>query len=103
MTDYLRFFVALIIVLGLIALFAWIARRFRLGGLAGASMMSGRLAIVENLPIDGRQRLVLIRRDDRESLVLIGQDRSLVIESGIERPREPVAAMKAVKSAMSPS
>ncbi len=103
MTDYLRFLLALVVVLGLIALFAWIVRRFRLGGLAGPTMTSGRLAIVETLPIDGRQRLVLIRRDECENLVLIGQDQSLVIESRIERPKEPVAAMKAVKSAMSPS
>jgi flagellar protein FliO/FliZ len=83
MTDYLRFLVALIAVLGLIMLLAWVARRFRLGGLAGPAGPSGRLAVVETLPIDGRQRLVLIRRDDREHLILLGQERSLVIESGV--------------------
>lgn len=83
-TDYLRFFVALIAVLGLIALCAWVARRFRLGGLVGSAVKSGRLEVIETLPIDGRQRLVLLRRDDREHLLMLGQDRSVVIESCIE-------------------
>jgi flagellar protein FliO/FliZ len=83
MTDYLRFLIALIVVLGLIGLFAWVARRFRLGGLSDSMRNTGRLQVVESLPIDGRQRLLLIRRDDREHLLLIGQERSAVIESGI--------------------
>ncbi|MGI9510670.1 MAG: FliO/MopB family protein [Geminicoccaceae bacterium] len=83
MTDYLRFIVALVAVLGLIALLAWAARRFRLGGLAGAATATGRLEIVTVLPIDGRQRLALIRRDDREHLLLLGPERSIVIEDGI--------------------
>lgn len=101
MTDYLRFLLALVAVLGLIALFAWIVRRFRLGGLAGSVMKSGRLEIVETLPIDGRQRLVLIRRDEREHLILMGQERSVLIENGIERLKEPAAPMKAANQAVS--
>lgn len=93
MTDYLRFLLALIAVLALIMLFAWIIRRFRLGGFAGSAMTSGRLQVVETLPVDGRQRLVLIRRDDREHLLLIGQERSAVIESGIQtKATHPAAA-----------
>ena len=90
-SDYLRFVVALVAVLGLILLFAWIARRFRLGGLAGAAAKSGRLEVVESLPIDGRQRLVLIRRDACEHLVLVGQERSVVLESGIDNPGKRLA------------
>lgn len=99
-TDYLRFVLALVAVLGLIALFAWIARRFRLGGFSGSAMKSGRLEIVETLPVDGRQRLVLIRRDAKEHLILVGQDRSIVIENAIERPKEPMAAVKLGKPSM---
>ena len=91
MTDYLRFVFALVAVLGLILLFAWVARRFRLGGLAGSPLASGRLTVVETLPIDGRQRLVLIRRDNREHLLLLGQERSLVIEAGVDVPRQDPA------------
>jgi flagellar protein FliO/FliZ len=81
--DYLRFFAALALVLGLIGLCAWLARRFRLSGLAGAAAPSGRLAVIETLPIDGRRRLALIRRDDQEHLLMIGQERCDVIETGI--------------------
>lgn len=93
MTDYLRFFGALIAVLGLVLLFAWTARRFRLGGFAGSAMHSGRLAVVETMPVDGRRRLVLIRRDDREHLLLLGQERALVIESGVRTGTTRLAAM----------
>jgi flagellar protein FliO/FliZ len=85
-TDYMRFLLALASVIGMIALLAWCARRFRLGGFVGATLNSGRLAVIETLPVDGRQRLVLIRRDHREHLLLLGQERSLVIESGFETP-----------------
>ena len=89
MTDYLRFLLALAAVLGLIALFAWAVRRFRLGEFAGSAMNAGRLEVVQTLPIDGRQRLVLVRRDDREHLLMIGQERPVVIECGIMPPRTP--------------
>jgi FliP family len=60
--DYGRFLAALLFVLGLIALTAWLARRFRLGPGAppGAER---RLALVETMPLDARRKLVLIRRD----------------------------------------
>jgi len=93
LTDYLRFIIALVAVLGLIALFAWVARRFRLGGLAGSAMTSGRLEVIETLPIDGRQRLILIRRDDREHLLLLGQEQSVVVETGVDVPKTRLAAM----------
>ena len=101
-TDYLRFLLALAAVLGLITLFAWGARRFRLGGLAGAAMASGRLEVVESLPIDGRQRLVLIRRDDREHLLLLGTERSLVIENGVAPPTGARAVEEVAHSEVSP-
>ncbi|MGE4220666.1 MAG: FliO/MopB family protein [Alphaproteobacteria bacterium] len=92
--DYFRFLVALGFVLGLIALAAWLARRFGLGGLmagqaARASRRTARrLGVVEMAPLDARRRLVLIRRDEVEHLLLLGPDGDRVIESGIR----PVAA-----------
>lgn len=103
-TDYLRFLVALVAVLGMIGLFAWVARRFRLGGLAGLAVSSGRLQVIETLPIDGRQRLVLIRRDDREHLLLLGQERSIVIESDVEAATDKrLAIVEAAEPVASPS
>jgi flagellar protein FliO/FliZ len=82
-TDYLRFVLALVLVLGLIALFAWLIKRFRIGAFAGGAG-SGRLRVVESLALDPRQRLVIIRRDDLEHLILIGPDGGRLIEGGIQ-------------------
>lgn len=86
--SYPRYLVSLIFVLGLIGLFAWLLRRF-----GPPSRLRGpgkrRLSIVEILPVDARRRLVLLRRDDTEHLILIGQGQDLVVESGIEPPHEP--------------
>lgn len=80
---YSRFLIALVVVLVLLAIFAWLARRF---GFAGRNFAAGgrrRLAIVEVMPIDGKRRLVLLRRDRVEHLILLGSDNAIVIESGI--------------------
>lgn len=49
-----------------------------------------RLKIVESLPIDPRRRLVILRRDDREHLVILGPTGETVIETGIESPQDEV-------------
>jgi flagellar protein FliO/FliZ len=77
----LKFALAFLLVLGLIALCAWALRRFGLGG-AIRPTRGRRLAVVESLALDPRHRLVLVRRDDREHLLLIGTGET-VIESGI--------------------
>lgn len=83
-TTYLRFVVALILVIGLILGFAWVMRRFGFGGgLQGALGRKRRLATVETTIIDSRNRVVLVRRDDVEHLLLIGPNTSQVIERGI--------------------
>jgi flagellar protein FliO/FliZ len=45
-----------------------------------------RLGVAEVKVIDAKHRLVLIRRDDKEHLILLGGDRDLVIETGIDAP-----------------
>jgi flagellar protein FliO/FliZ len=80
---YLRFALALILVLGLIALLAWLLRRFGMG----MKMSKGRrLGILEVQMLGPRHRLMLIRRDDVEHLVIVGPGSETVIESGIKRP-----------------
>jgi flagellar protein FliO/FliZ len=62
--TYLRFAIALVLVLGLIGLAAWLARRYGMGGrIAGKGLKRGRrLAITEVSPVDPKRRLVLGRR-----------------------------------------
>ncbi len=88
--DYFRFLLALVFVVGLIGLLAVLIRRFGNGAqfLTTRKGRDRRLGIVETLPIDTRRRLVLLRRDDKEHLVLFGAADELLIESDIsaERP-----------------
>ena len=84
LSDYFRFVIALAFVLGLIGLLAWGAKRS--GFIARPSIASGReqrLAILEVSPLDAKHRLVLIRRDDAEHLVLLGGTSDLLIERDI--------------------
>lgn len=87
---YLRFALALILVLGLIALLAWLLRRFGMG----VKMTKGRrLGIVEAQMLGPRHRLMLIRRDDVEHLVIVGPASETVIEGGIRRGESFAAAL----------
>lgn len=87
---YLRFMFALVLVLALIGALTWAARRFGLGGqLTPNTGKSARLSIVEVRTMDSRRKLVLVRRDACEHLVLLGPSQDLLLESGIPAP-DPV-------------
>ena len=90
--SYFRFVVALAFVLALIGAMAWLARRF---GFAPPSRLPGqprRLQVVETLAVDARRRLVLVRRDQTEHLILVGGANELTVETGIRSPETPVPA-----------
>ncbi len=81
---YLRFALALLFVLALIGILVAVARRFGFGYATPAKKGHGRrLSIVEVMPIDTKRRLVLVRRDDREHLILLGQTSETLVEDGI--------------------
>lgn len=86
-----RFVIALVFVLGLIGVLAIVAKRAGLSPRATRPTpgTKKRLSIVEVMAVDAKRRLVLIRRDDREHLVLLGVDRDLVIESNVAAPPKP--------------
>lgn len=46
-----------------------------------------RLEIVDQAMVDGRRKLVMIRRDDKEHLIMTGGPVDVVIETGIDSPR----------------
>lgn len=82
-----RFFIAFLVVFILIGLTAWLVRRFGTGRL-GAQSARGRqprLAVIDAAPVDGRRRLVLIRRDNIEHLLMIGGPSDVVVETNIVR------------------
>ena len=83
-TTYLRFILALILVLGLIMGLAWVLKRLGLRRRRAVRWpASRRLSTVESAALDSRHKVVLVRRDDVEHLVLIGPNTSQVIERGI--------------------
>ena len=84
---YSRFLIAQIGVLALIGLLTWLARRFGLGGkLVPNKGPERRLSIVEVMTLDSRRKLVLLRRDATEHLVLLGSGQDVLVESGIDGP-----------------
>lgn len=83
--TYIQFLLALLFILALIGGLAWAARRFKVGDrLVASTGGSRRLSIVEIRPVDARRKLILLRRDNREHLVLLGPTQDLLLESGIE-------------------
>ena len=104
LAEYLRFFLALGFVLLLIAILAALVRRSGLGDRLAVTKNSGerRLDLVEVRPLDAKRKLVLLRRDDREHLVLLGSGSDLLIESDI--PADPARASATAETAarMSP-
>jgi flagellar protein FliO/FliZ len=85
------FFFAFIAVLALIGLATWLVRRFagnRLGAGANRGRMP-RLAVVDAAAVDGRRRLVLVRRDNIEHLLMIGGPSDIVVEPNIVRATPP--------------
>jgi len=99
-----QFFLAFVVVLGLIGATAWAVRRFgagRIGG-AGTRGRQPRLGVVDYASVDGRRRLLLLRRDNVEHLVMIGGPTDVVVETNIVRataaPRD-IAIPRAVAAA----
>lgn len=84
--HYLRFILSLVAVLGLIFAALWLVRTRLPGVMAGRIGAGRRLALVESLTVDVKHRLVLVRRDDREHLLLLGGARPVVVERDCPRP-----------------
>jgi flagellar biogenesis protein FliO len=83
----LTFFFAFVAVLALIGVAAWLVRRFA-GNRLGTSPNRGRmprLAVIDAAAVDGRRRLVLVRRDNIEHLLMIGGPTDIVVEANIVR------------------
>ena len=81
-----RFFIAFLVVLALIGLTAWLVRRFGANRLGTSTRgRQPRLAVIDAATVDGRRRLVLIRRDNIEHLLMIGGPTDLVVEPNIVR------------------
>jgi flagellar protein FliO/FliZ len=77
--DVLRAIIALAFTLGLVALGAYALRRWGPGGLLtlAAPRAERRMSVIETLILDPSRRLVLVKLDGRERLLLLGEGRLL--------------------------
>lgn len=78
--DLARAVFGLAFTLGIIGLCAWAARRYAPQLLARMNAERGerRLQVVETLVLDPARRLVLVRVDEEERLLLLGEGRELI-------------------------
>jgi len=82
---------ALAVTLGLFGLGVVVLRRFAPGALLRLKPPAERrLAVVESLILDPQRRLVLVRYDQEERLLLLGEGRMLAA-----RPAAPRASLEA--------
>jgi hypothetical protein len=91
--DPIRFIFASFFVLGLLGLFAMLLKRFGQKSFIQAFQTKfgqekfgkiGRLAVLETRYIDAKSKLLLIKRDEVEHLLLISEGKAIAIETGIK-------------------
>jgi flagellar protein FliO/FliZ len=87
MDNYLRFMLALVFVLGLMFALAYVMKRFAAPGMV-RNRSAKRVKVLETLAVDPKRRLVLVRRDGVEHLLLVGGSTDLVVESGLTAREE---------------
>lgn len=88
LSSMTQFIVVFVVILGVLIPLAW---RFFGAGSTNFAPRGRRLTVIETAPVDLRHRVVLVKRDNVEHLLLIGGPSSVVIETGISRSasREP--------------
>ena len=99
----LKIAITVAVILALTGLVYWLVRRYSAIGLGGIGRgRVPRLAVVDALTVDRRRRLLLVRRDNVEHLILIGGPSDLVVEATIQRTRTRQAS-RAAAPASAPS
>jgi len=79
--DPTRFIFASFFVLGLLGVFAVALKKFGQKSMLSKYAQTGRINVLETRYIDGKTKLVLIKRDNVEHLLLIGDGKAITIEA----------------------
>jgi flagellar protein FliO/FliZ len=82
MPDMVKFIIVFLVILGILVPLLW--RRFS-GPLGSSGQRGRRLAVIDTAAVDVRRRLVLVKRDNVEHLLMIGGPTDIVVESNIGR------------------
>ncbi|MFT4076287.1 MAG: flagellar biosynthetic protein FliO [Asticcacaulis sp.] len=102
LVEILRAFFGLSIVIGLILGLAFVLRRYAPSLMAKLQAQRGarRLEVIETLVLDPARRLVLVRFDDKERLVLLGEGRELDAQG---LPGKSAVNASSVKTSVDPN
>jgi flagellar protein FliO/FliZ len=92
-SQYLRFVAALIFVLALIGAAAYALRAFGFIQQGGRRQNDRRLGVVESMLLDARRRLVIVRRDNREYLLLLSPTGETLVDANIDAVSIPEPQM----------
>ncbi|GJL84386.1 MAG: hypothetical protein DHS20C02_01610 [Micavibrio sp.] len=82
--QILRLVLALAFVLALMGGLALLLKRFGLSTGMKTSNGVKRLKVIEALPLDARHRAILLERDDKQHLVILGPNGETVVENDIK-------------------
>jgi hypothetical protein len=90
-SNWLVLIAAALFVVAIATLAVWAFKAFVLGGGRGGSGLlrqrDRRLGVVESTVVDACRKLLLVRRDDVEHLIMIGGPVDMLIETGIQGRR----------------
>ncbi len=101
---FLLLFLAIAVAAGALAFRSFMTGE-PIGAIFFAPRPEKRLGVVEQASVDGRRKLLLVRRDDVEHLILTGGPVDVVVETGIGAPAAvaPVRVVPKVESETSGS
>ena len=68
-----------------------------------AAKAEPRIGVIEQASVDSRRRLLLVRRDNVEHLIMTGGPVDVVIETGIGAPRLRIAAERSAADLAEPA
>ena len=96
--SWLRILTAFVVVFGLIALLGYALKYLNLRGITRYSKtgQDRRIEIIENVALDIRRRLVIVRCDDKEHLLLLGFNQDIVVEANLKARPSSLDAKNAI-------
>lgn len=91
LNDIIYYVIAFVFVIALIAIGARLLKgSMNKGNSKAGSFLRGRdkrLGVVEAASVDGRRKLILLRRDNVEHLIMTGGPVDMLVEAGIHSPQ----------------
>jgi flagellar protein FliO/FliZ len=95
MSETVIYGVSVVLLIGVAGLGFWILRQSL--GMEGMPLFAPkqrrRLGVVESTAIDSRRRLLLVRRDNVEHLIMIGGPVDMLVETGIPLQRPSIIGL----------